>query len=139
MFLKIFAFAYVGIILGCFPIIAQVTQREPLGMLSSIIVIILMVITLFPQLLLVSKTYRKELLSGIQDADGKTNREDLRYFASWSIPIFSFQTLVFISLFSLVSEREITNTLIWAFVAVTTGTALPQVKNFIKGTKEKKD
>jgi len=133
-------FFYFSVIMGLFPIIAQMTASDkPLGLLASSIVVILMIIIMLPQLLLVFKPYRKELLSGIQDADGKTNRDDLRYFASWVMPFTSLQTLVFISLFSLVAERELPNVLIWSLVAVTTGTALPPIANLIKGSKGSKD
>ena len=125
-------FAYLFLLLGTFPIIAQ-ASHDPLNLLSSIIVILLMILTILPQIMLISKPYRDGLIEGIQDADGKTNREDLRYFASWAIPVLAFQTLVFINLFSMVSDRPVSTTFTYALSAIVTGSVLSKL---IKGDKK---
>lgn len=128
-------FVYAFLIMGYIPLLAQVAHQEPLNAFASVIIIVLMIITLLPQLMLVFPAYREQLLTGIQDADGVTNREDLKFFASISIPFLSFQVLVLLTLFNEVTGREMSDMVFWGFVALTTGTALPQVKGLIRGNK----
>lgn len=127
-------FMMYSIMVGAFPQIAETAEKtlSEFGILPTMIVIILMVITVLPEVLLVFPSYRKIILEGISDGDGVVNRDDLKYFISWYGPFIALRCIIFFSLFSMVQPTwEPSNTLLWVLVAVGTGTALPQIKSII--------
>jgi len=113
---------------GILPAVADVT-KESTGVLPILIVSILMTITVLPELLLIFPGYRKEIGNGIKDGDGQLDREDMKYFVSWYGPFSCLRVIIFFSLYSMVEPSWKTpSELIWSLVAISTGTAIPQIK-----------
>lgn len=128
-------FLYYSVVIGIFPIIGQISVKATpsLGLLSTVIVLVLMLVTLLPELLLINKDYRKQMILGIQDGDGVLNKSDLKDFISWYMPFSALRVLIFFSLFSMVEDWEPPTALIWSLVSIGLGTAVPQIGRLIKG------
>lgn len=123
-------FLYFTVVVGLLPTLAQTTDiTQTRSILSTVVIGIFMFITVLPEFSLIFPGYRREVLNGIQDGDGSTNREDLRFFASWYTVFSSGRAIVFMVLFSMVEDWSPPSEIIWALVTIAGGASITQVKS----------
>lgn len=119
---------YFSIVVGSLPQVTEAVEHS-MGVLPRIVVVCAMLIVYMPELFLLHGGYRKWVKGAIENQDGEFNRDDARYFISWYGPFICLRTLVFTDLYGKLDNKyEADDTLIWALVAIATGTALPQIK-----------